>query len=270
MNRVVLEIEDDIYRSQGEAVDLSIPLRFDGPQPGFFGADAATARPMHAGEFIGDTRLGGSCNAEHLDLTPHCNGTHTECVGHVTNERIAINSRATKPLYLAQVVSITPSRADSAGEQGWQKPKKSDLLITRSALADATAENRGARFDSLIVRTLPNDENKKQRNWADDSTPYFSVEAMQWIVDNGIRQLLVDMPSVDRLDNAALPAHRIFWGMASGSCTIHDAQRPDATITELIFVPDTVKDGLYLLALQLAPFVSDASPSRPLLYRIEK
>ncbi len=45
---------------------------------------------MQAGEFLGDTRSGGSCNAEVLTLTPHCNGTHTECIGHITDERITL------------------------------------------------------------------------------------------------------------------------------------------------------------------------------------
>jgi hypothetical protein len=43
----------------------------------------------------------------------------------------------------------------------------------------------------------------------------------------------------------------------------------DCTITELAFVPDDVKDGLYLLNLQVAPFDNDAAPSRPLLFRLE-
>jgi hypothetical protein len=42
------------------------------------------------------------------------------------------------------------------------------------------------------------------------------------------------------------------------------------TITEMIYVRDEVADGLYLLNLQIAPFVSDAAPSRPLLYPLIK
>ncbi|HSD73628.1 MAG TPA: hypothetical protein VLB75_02595 [Steroidobacteraceae bacterium] len=34
------------------------------------------------------------------------------------------------------------------------------------------------------------------------------------------------------------------------------------------FVPDETADGFYLLDLQLAPFVADATPSRPLLYPV--
>ena len=37
-------------------------------------------------------------------------------------------------------------------------------------------------------------------------------------------------------------------------------------MTELAYVPDRVLDGLYLLELQIAPFASDAAPSRPVIH----
>jgi len=47
-------------------------------------------------------------------------------------------------------------------------------------------------------------------------------------------------------------------------------ENPDytRTITELIYVPNSVTDGEYLLELQVAAFENDASPSRPVLYNI--
>ncbi len=42
-----------------------------------------------------------------------------------------------------------------------------------------------------------------------------------------------------------------------------------STITELIYVPDHVPDGEYLLNLQIAPFNADASPSRPIIFPID-
>ena len=41
------------------------------------------------------------------------------------------------------------------------------------------------------------------------------------------------------------------------------------SVTEMIFVPDDIPDGLYWLDLQLAPFVSDAVPSRPIIYPVQ-
>ena len=40
------------------------------------------------------------------------------------------------------------------------------------------------------------------------------------------------------------------------------------TITELIGIPDKVKDGKYLLNISLANIENDASPSRPIIYEI--
>ena len=71
-----------------QPVDLAVPLDFAGPQPRHFGAPAASARPLEVGEFSGAVTHGASCNCEVITLTPHCNGTHTECVGHLTRERV--------------------------------------------------------------------------------------------------------------------------------------------------------------------------------------
>jgi hypothetical protein len=82
--------------------------------------------------------------------------------------------------------------------------------------------------------------------------------------DRGIKHLLIDLPSVDREnDGGALAFHHQFWG-------VPDKLNFERTITELIYVPDSVEDGTYLLELQTAPFENDASPSRPILYQIKK
>jgi hypothetical protein len=90
---------------------------------------------------------------------------------------------------------------------------------------------------------------------------------LDWLAGTGVEHLLVDLPSVDRMnDGGRLLAHRAFWGMPAGTTHATHATRPNATITELIYVPEQIPDGLYLLSLQVAPFVADAAPSRPLLY----
>ena len=89
-------------------------------------------------------------------------------------------------------------------------------------------------------------------------------EAAQLLVDKGVDHLLIDLPSVDReRDAGALLAHKAFWNYKG-------PLRKKATITEFIFVPNTIEDGTYFLNIQLAPFENDASPSRPVLYKIEK
>jgi hypothetical protein len=85
---------------------------------------------------------------------------------------------------------------------------------------------------------------------------------MEWIVANQIEHLLVDIPSVDKeQDEGKLLAHKSFWQFPFNT-------RKNATITELIYVPNHIPDGYYLVNLQYYPFPMDASPSRPLIYAL--
>ena len=94
-------------------------------------------------------------------------------------------------------------------------------------------------------------------------------EAATFIREIGIKHLLIDLPSVDREeDEGKLVAHKAFWNVKNTVILNEDA-RLDCTITELIYVNDSVSDGTYLLNLQIASFENDASPSKPVLYRFE-
>jgi len=113
---------------------------------------------------------------------------------------------------------------------------------------------------ALMVRTLP--EGNSNLNWSGTNPPYLSYLAAQWLKDVGVDHLLLDLPSVDREeDGGILAAHKEFWGLP-------ETPRIHATITEFISVPDELEDGLYLLNLQVAAFDNDASPSRPILFRL--
>ena len=60
--------------------------------------------------------------------------------------------------------------------------------------------------------------------------------------------------------------HITFFGETSEKLLNKEAV--SKTITEMVFIPDEVEDGDYLLNLQIAPFFADAAPSRPILYKI--
>ena len=268
-----IEIEGHIYRfDMTRPIDISIPLQFDGPQPNAYGVPPAASEPCVSGSLIGDTRRGGSCNFEQYTFIPHCNGTHTECVGHITHERIALRECLTDVLIPAWLLSVEPEIATS-----------NDLVITHAVLKNAIGRFQSTRSESemnsiasgaptaLILRTIPNDESKLSRKYTSHVPPYFSTEAMDLIVECGFKHLLVDLPSIDRLyDEGKLINHRLFWGVEPGSFVTNGYTAVNNTITELIFVPNEVEDGAYFLNLQIAPFESDASPSRPVLFRIEQ
>lgn len=251
-----------------QPLDLSIPLDFSGSQPSFFGAAGATASTLEAGSFIGDVRRGGSCNCSSYLLTPHCNGTHTECVGHITNDRINVRDVAIEHLSLALLITVTPESSEATQESSESHAQPKDRLITQKVLQSAAAA--AMSYGALIVRTLPNSAHKLSCNYdAGDTPAYFSAAAMRWIVAQGVRHLVVDLPSIDRAsDEGRLTAHRLFWGLPAGSTNAATAQRANATITELAYIDNSVADGMYLLNLQVAPFNADAAPSRPILYPV--
>jgi len=242
----------------GPGHDISIPLRFNAAQPTFFGAAAASEQPLAGGSFIGDVRQGGSCNCSIHTFVPHCNGTHTECVGHITRERMSVRNLAVHHLSAALLITVEPQPS---------RDIDGDRVITLHGLQSAVGSRRLADHHALVVRTLPNDESKLTRNYdSDPPPPYFTTEAMTWIVEQGIETLVVDLPSIDRAqDGGRLAAHRIFWGVPQGGSSGALATRAHATITEMAFIPNTVADGPYLLNLQVPPFMSDAAPSRPIL-----
>jgi kynurenine formamidase len=256
-----------------DPLSIAIPLDFGGPQPNHFGAPRAVAQPLAAGAFTGDTRAGGSVNCESLTLVPHCNGTHTECLGHVTEERVSVAEVLRGGLALAALVSVAPVGAGQTGDSSLPRPQAGDHLVTAQLLAQALASALGPHAgrlapQALVVRTLPNDASKLTRRYGDAPLPaYFSAEAASWLVEQSILHLVTDLPSLDRShDEGRLTAHRLFWGLPPGGRRASEAVRGQATVTELAWIAPTVRDGLYLLDLQLPPFLSDAAPSRPVLY----
>jgi len=248
-------------------VDLAVALDFAGAQPRHFGAPRASARPFETPGFgfKGSVERGASCNCEVITLIPHCNGTHTECAGHLTRERLDAWRVTPTTLLPALLLSVTP---EAAGDEGSDPaPQDGDRLIKRAALEALWRADMPFAPCALIVRTLPNDADKRTRDYTGRNPPYLSQQAAHWLVSRGIVHLVVDVPSIDRTHDAGrLTAHRIFFGLPPGSVQLAAAMRATATITELAFVPDAAGDGCYLLQLQVPALDGDAVPCRPLLY----
>ena len=248
-----------------QGFDLSIPLRFQGQRLSAFGFSPASQQSVENVYFVGDTQRNGSCNVNQYTLIPHCHGTHTECVGHIVDEDISIVETLNDVWIPALILTVKPEQASFCPEHYAPNKRDNDQLISARQLSKGFEQFADQNFlNALIIRTLPNDASKKTRHYS--SAPYFSNEAMQTIANRPVRHLLVDIPSVDRMDDdGKLSNHRIFWGIAAGSHHL-DKVVSAKTITELIFVADNIKDGYYLLNLQIPPFMADAAPSRPLVF----
>ncbi|QQS42628.1 MAG: cyclase family protein [Acidobacteriota bacterium] len=259
------EFEFDLCRP----TDLSIPMRFGGPQPNAYGVDPAVSKACEYGDLVGDTRRGGGCNFEQVTLIPHCNGTHTECVGHITDERISVRDCLREAFLPAVLISVSPEELAETSDSYPNLAEGGDPVITASAISEGLEEylSGDSRIGALVVRTLPNSKDKLSTLYTNEIPPYFTTEAARLIDRLGIGHLLCDLPSIDRLhDGGRLSNHRIFWKLEDGSTALGPGSRKDRTVTELVYAPNSAKDGLYLLNLQIAPFHSDAAPSRPLLF----
>jgi kynurenine formamidase len=148
--------------------------------------------------------------------------------------------------FFSKLVSIFPQKMDNG-----------DRVITKAQLMEVLEKNS---CKALIIRTMPNDNFKKTTNYSGVNPPYLHHEAVSYLVECGVEHLLVDLPSVDREeDEGKLLAHKAFWHYPENT-------RSNCTITELIYVPNEVKDGFYFLNIQIASFEMDASPSKIILF----
>jgi len=254
-----------------QACDLSIAVDFDQHQPSFFGAPKARRTPLVIGSFSGQVQSGASCNCSTITLTPHCDSTHTECVGHLTVESLAARNVIPGGFLKALLVSVTPEPAGQCSESTRPAPQPGDLLVSEAALKRAWPARLPFAPEALIVRTLPNSPLKRTRDYGVEPAAFLSLPAAAFMVQRGVEHLVLDLPSADRADDGGqLSAHREFFGLPSGERSLTAARRPQCTITELAYIEDALADGAYFLSLQFAALGGDAIPSRPLLYPVRQ
>ncbi|MBX9886321.1 MAG: cyclase family protein [Flavobacteriaceae bacterium] len=235
-------------------IDISIPITNTDENPIAWYIEKPVIEPVKFGEWVGKVSSGmSSTNFNNIFFNPHGHGTHTECLGHITRELYSINQALKQFFFMAELISVS---LEKRGE---------DLVITKEAVEKAL---NGKTPEAIIIRTVPNEDSKKSRKYSHSNPPYLEEAAARFIRECGIQHLLIDLPSVDKeKDEGKLLAHKAFWNVTDVNQLNADA-RLKATITEMIFVPDTITDASYLLNLQIASFENDASPSKPVLYAI--
>lgn len=233
-----------------DPIDLSLPLvpGADGPRAWY--VDPVRMEPVRHGDTVYAVDQGASVNFRDVHFNPHGHGTHTESVGHIAPEILPVGGILQRYFFMAQLVTVLPEERRLADGT-------TDRVITLGHMRGAIGDHPP---EALVLRTLPNDAGKRTRLWSGTNPAYIEAAACAWLRSIGIRHLLIDTPSVDReKDEGKLAAHHAFWDFPN---TV-DQRR---TITEMIHVPEEVRDGEYLLELQVANFVNDAAPSRPVLY----
>src|SRR6056297_217156 len=248
MQTIILHNKKEYQINLAKPLDISMPLRGNVTNVNAWYVDHPKITPHKDGDFVGSIEHGASTNFNDIWFNPHAHGTHTECVGHITRDFVSINQTLDQFFFLSELITIAPGK------------KGADFIITKQQLQHALGDSRP---EALVIRTLPNTNSKMARQYAHTNPPYLLEEATQFLVEVGVDHLLIDLPSVDKeKDHGAVLAHKAFWN-------VNGTIRYEATITEFIYVPNSVADGSYFLNLQVAPFENDASPSRPVLYKIK-
>lgn len=268
--KIRFEINNNEFQCDlSKPLEISIPVIFNGEQPNTYNVDKATSKAFETGDFIGDTRRGGGCNFEEYKIVPHCNGTHTECVGHISFERISINNTLKDVFIPSTLISITPEKAFDTNDNYIPQKNETDFLITKKILLGKLETIDHNFLKSLIIRTLPNEDSKKSRDYMNNHPPFFSIEAMEYIVSLNIQHLLIDIPSVDRtFDEGKLTAHHIYWNVKKESHEVDMNNHSLKTITEMIYASNEISDGNYIVNIQIPDFVADAAPSRVFIYKV--
>ena len=230
-----------------QPIDISIPLRASKDNVNAWYLPPPKIYPAKLKNWTASVKSGATVNFNSIEFNPHAHGTHTECLGHITHEDYSINSCLNQFLFVSEVITVVPEKSDD------------DMIISEKQLRYAIGNKKR---EAVVIRTLPNTKDKLSRQYSNSNPPYLSEAAAIYLKNKGVKHLLIDLPSVDKeKDNGKLLAHNAFWDL-------NGAPRVEATITELIYVPNTVKDGKYILNLLIAPFHNDASPSKPVLYKL--
>ena len=228
-------------------LDISMPIRASKKNVNAWYIDEPKIEPVRDGEWIAAVSEGADVNFNTISFNPHAHGTHTECVGHITERVHSINQNLKTFFFLAEVITVAPENDNE------------DKVISKKQIQFALGNKKR---DAVILRTIPNTRDKLSRQYSHTNWPYLKEDAVKFLVNKGVKHLLIDVPSIDKEnDGGELLGHNAFWNTKG-------KLRLDATITEFIYVSNKIEDGEYFLNLQIAPFENDASPSKPILYKV--
>ncbi len=246
---MILKLNQREFIDTSKPIDLSIELKAQEHSLKAWGQGDPKIEPVRDDDFVGSVAEGGVVNFKNIFFNPHAHLTHTECCGHITKEFYSVNDSLSRYFFNAQLVSIEPEKINN------------DSVITLEQVRNLDID---VNTEAIIIRTLPNSSSKKTFTYTGTNPPYIDGNVAQYLIDQGVDHILVDLPSVDKeQDNGILAFHHAFWNVPLNPNTTR-------TITEFIFISSDIEDGTYILNLQMGAFCNDASPSRPVLYAREE
>ena len=260
-----IKIKDKKYKIDlNKFYDISIPLDANKKPPSFYDENPLKINYYKDQNYkVWSIREGASCNVPVIDLNIHCGSTHSECRSHITKEDLYIYEVLDSSFVECILISVEPENLIQNDSYHYKIDNK-DLIITKKILQDSLESLKHDCIEALVIRTLPNIYDKIiSKNYNNSNNPFFSNEAIEYLKSLQIKHLIVDLPSIDKIDDGGLLGnHRIFWDLEKGG--------NNNTITEFALISNSISDGLYLLSINILNIKLDASPSRPLIYPILK
>ena len=262
--KVKIEYNEKVYQiNPDEGIDISISVKFnENKNPKFYDMSPPQKKYYKYNDIEYNVDKGAGCNVPLINMNIHCCGTHTETSNHISKNGPYISEIPDINHMPSQLISIEPRLC--LDENYHTKINEDDKVITKEQIKQKVEPNNNFQLKSLIIRTLPNDNDKITKNYNDENHPFLSNNAISYIKEIGIKHLLIDTPSIDKYeDDGKLGNHKIFFLDKQGTPN-------NNTITELVFIPNNCKDGNYFLNLGIPKFNLDAAPTRPIIFPIEK
>src|SRR5690606_32224749 len=109
-----IQIQEKKYSANlAEPLDISLPLREGQNNPNCYWADPVKFEIIESGSFIGSVAKGGSVNHQKITITPHGNGTHTECYGQISSDGVSVTQALSQYHHLAELISVEPMKVDT-------------------------------------------------------------------------------------------------------------------------------------------------------------
>ena len=224
----------------------------------FFVDQGAQRTALSGSGFSGRVSTGASCNVDRFEIIPHCHGTHTEGIGHVLEGHPSVLDTADLSPAVSRLVTPELKSLDDTDEQYHHPVGHDQLVVSRDSLQQRLGSSLNDSLKGLLIRTGWTEQ-------ADTPYPLLTSEAVEWLAASGLRQLLVDSPSLDAEDDPELGNHHRWWGLHQATSK-HAAPGRKRSITEFLNVPASIPDGYYLLHNGVAALDSDASLSQPVIY----
>jgi kynurenine formamidase len=260
--KIKIEHNNKLYQiNSRDGISISIPMNFnDDNNPKFYDETNPKKEFYTYNDIEYNVNNNAGCNVPLVKFNVHCSGTHTETASHVFSDADSIGNLLDLNFLPAVLISLNPE--SNLDDKYHSTITLDDRIISKEMLKESLASETEF-IDCIIIRTLPNSEDKKNKNYNNSSHPFLSNDAVYFLKDKGVKHIIIDTPSIDKSDDGGqLKNHKIFF--LDDDKTINKN-----TVTELAYIPDTCIDGRYFVCIGFPNFQLDAAPSNPVIYRVQ-